>query len=280
MKNDTKDDNDTNTHLLELRHVGKTHGNCNGSCNGNDNEECSGVFEALKDVNLVIDKGEFVAILGGPGAGKSSLFRILSGLDKPSSGMVFHKGEELKGVSPYVGVVFQYPTLFPWLSARQNIEIVLKTKKIPPEKRKARTDELLDIIGIKDIGDRYPRELSGIAKQQVDFVRAIAIQPDILLLDEPFTSLDMISAEKLRNELMDIWLQRKTATQAILMITSDIEEAILMANRIIIIGKKENDEKGPGRIISDIKIDLPYPRQRNDNDLQSIFSKIHAILTG
>ncbi len=251
-----------NDHLLELKHISQVYGSGNQRC------------VAVKDINLIIDKGEFVTLLGPSGCGKSTLLRIIAGLQQPSEGEVLYRNKPLQGVNPHAAIVFQTFALFPWLTAQQNIEAALKTRGIPPKQRTIRSIELLDTVGLDGFENAYPRELSGGMRQKVGFARAMAAEPELLCMDEPFSALDVLSAEALRGELMEMWLSGKIPTQAILMVTHNIEEAVFMADRIVVM------EKGPGRVVSDLKVDLPHPRQRRDFDFLAVVDRVYAILAG
>jgi NitT/TauT family transport system ATP-binding protein len=231
-------------------------------------------FLAVKDIDLDIKPGEFVCLLGPSGCGKSTLLRIIAGLNAATSGTVSYHGQPLKGVNPYTTIVFQTFALYPWLTVQENVEIALKARGVAAAARTERALKLIDTVGLDGFESAYPRELSGGMRQKVGFARAMAVEPELLCLDEPFSALDVLSAEALRGELMELWLKKKIPTKAILMVTHNIEEAVLMADRIVIMGKD------PGHIISEIPVTLHHPRQRKDTAFQSLVDKVYAAVAG
>ncbi len=231
-------------------------------------------FTAVQDINLSVYEGEFVALLGPSGCGKSTLLRIITGLQKPSRGWVFYRGEPLTGINPHASIVFQTFALFPWLNVLENVELALKAKGVPPKLRTTRALDLIDRVGLDGFESAYPRELSGGMRQKVGFARAMAVEPELLCLDEPFSALDVLSAESLRGELLELWLSSKIPTRAILMVSHNIEEVVFMADRVIVM------EKSPGRAIADMDINLPHPRQRKSMEFQSVIDQVYALLAG
>lgn len=231
-------------------------------------------FVAIQDVNLRISPGEFVCLLGPSGCGKSTLLRIIAGLTKASSGTVLYQGNRLQGINPHTTIVFQTFALYPWLTVEENVEVVLKARGLGKEKRHERALQLIDMVGLDGFEMAYPRELSAGMRQKVGFARAMAIEPELLCLDEPFSGLDVLSAEALRGELMELWLSHSIPTKAILMVTHNIEEAVLMANRIVVM------DKDPGRIIAEIGVSLRHPRARKDTAFQAVLDKVYAAVAG
>jgi NitT/TauT family transport system ATP-binding protein len=252
----------TSDTLLRLEHVYQVYGSGQRK------------FTAVEDVNLILQGGEFVALLGPSCCGKSTLLRIIAGLQPPSQGDVFYRGQLLRGVNPYASIVFQTYALFPWLSVLDNVELALKVKGIEKEVRVNRAIDLLDRVGLDGFESAYPRELSGGMRQKVGFARAMAVEPELLCLDEPFSALDVLSAESLRGELLELWTEGLIPTKAILMVSHNIEEAVLMADRIIVMDKE------PGRIISELSIDMPHPRQRKSPEFQAWMDQVYATLAG
>jgi NitT/TauT family transport system ATP-binding protein len=248
--------------LLEVRGVNQSYGSGERR------------FTALQSVNLVLKEGEFVALVGPSGCGKSTLLRIITGLNKPSSGVVLYRDNVLVGVNPHATIVFQTFALFPWLTVQQNVEVALKVRGIPPEERTKRAIALLDKVGLDGFENAYPRELSGGMRQKVGFARAMAVEPELLCLDEPFSALDVLSAEALRGELMELWTTGAIPTKAILMVTHNIEEAITLADRVVVM------EKEPGRVVADLPIDLPQPRQRKSPEFIAKVDLVYATLAG
>jgi NitT/TauT family transport system ATP-binding protein len=231
-------------------------------------------FAAVQDIDLTISEGEFVCLLGPSGCGKSTLLRIITGLQRPSKGAVLYRGQPLQGVNPRTTIVFQTFALFPWLTAQGNVEVALKARGVPPALRAERARELLDRVGLDGFESAYPRELSGGMRQKVGFARAMAVEPELLCLDEPFSALDVLSAEALRGELLELWVGGKIPTKAVLMVTHNIEEAVLMADRIVIM------DKNPGRVVAEQYVDMSHPRQRRSARFQQMVDRVYATLAG
>ena len=231
-------------------------------------------FTAIENVNLALATGEFVALLGPSGCGKSTLLRIIAGLQKATRGQVLYRDEQLLGVNPNTSIVFQTFALFPWLTVLENVSLVLKIKGVAEPERTRKAEELLDRVGLDGFESAYPRELSGGMRQKVGFARAMAVEPELLLMDEPFSALDVLSAESLRGELLELWTEGKIPTKAILIVSHSIEEAVLLADRIVVMDKE------PGRIVVEHKIDIPHPRNRKSPEFQSQVDQVYAILAG
>jgi NitT/TauT family transport system ATP-binding protein len=190
----------------------------------------------LQDIDLNIREGEIVAILGPSGSGKSTLLRILAGLSNPSEGTVSFRGQVQSGPNPNIAIVFQTFALFPWLSVYQNVEVGLLNSDVPETQRRRRILEAIDVIGLDGFEDAFPKELSGGMRQRVGFARALVVQPQILFMDEPFSALDVLTAENLKRELLSLWRSHKIPTQSIMMVTHNIEEAVFMGDRLIVMG--------------------------------------------
>ena len=231
-------------------------------------------FTAVQNVNLSMKEGEFVALVGPSGCGKSTLLRIVTGLNRPSSGVVLYRDNVVNGVNPHATIVFQTFALFPWLTVQENVELALKVRGVKPKERTLRAVALLDKVGLDGFENAYPRELSGGMRQKVGFARAMAVEPELLCLDEPFSALDVLSAEALRGELLELWTAGDIPTKAILMVTHNIEEAITLADRIIVMGKD------PGRVVADLTVDLPHPRHRKSAEFISKVDLVYATLAG
>ena len=221
-----------------------------------------------------MSEGEFVALLGPSGCGKSTLLRIITGLQHATEGRVLYRGTALKGINPHAAIVFQTFALFPWLNVQENIQVALKAKGVPPKLTVTRALDLLDRVGLDGFETAYPRELSGGMRQKVGFARAMAVEPELLCLDEPFSALDVLSAEALRGELLELWSGGRIPTRAILMVTHNIEEAISMADRIIVM------DKAPGRVVAELKVPLEHPRMRKDQKFLSLVDRVYAMLAG
>ncbi len=232
------------------------------------------VFTAVADVTLEIEPGQFVCLLGPSGCGKSSLLRIIAGLSPATEGRVLYRGAPLAGVNPHATIVFQTFALYPWLTVQDNVEVALRARGVPTADRRVRALRLLDTVGLDGFESAYPRELSGGMRQKVGFARAMAVEPELLCLDEPFSALDVLSAEALRGELLELWSSRAIPTKAILMVTHNIEEAVLMADRIVVMGKD------PGRILTEIPVSLRHPRHRKDTAFQALVDTVYAAVAG
>ncbi|MFN3698926.1 MAG: ABC transporter ATP-binding protein, partial [Dictyoglomus sp.] len=233
-----------------------------------------GEITVLENINFKVEEGDFIALLGPSGSGKSTLLRVIAGLLKPNKGKVYYKGQEIEGVNPGVAMVFQNFALFPWLSVLENVELGLKALGVPPEERKQKALKAIDLIGLDGFENAYPKELSGGMRQRVGFARALVMEPDILLLDEPFSALDVLTAENLRNDLIELWIEKRIPTKAIILVTHSIEEAVYMADRIILLSKD------PGRVIKEIRINLPHWRDKKAQEFLEIVDEIYGVLTG
>lgn len=252
----------TNATLLEVRSVNQMYGSGDRR------------FMAVQNINLSMKEGEFVALVGPSGCGKSTLLRIITGLNKPTSGVVLYRDNVVTGVNPNATIVFQTFALFPWLTVQKNVELALKVRGVPAQERAQRAEALLDKVGLDGFENAYPRELSGGMRQKVGFARAMAVEPELLCLDEPFSALDVLSAESLRGELLELWTTGAIPTKAILMVTHNIEEAIALADRIVVMGKD------PGHVVADLTVDLPHPRHRKSPEFIAKVDLIYAILAG
>jgi NitT/TauT family transport system ATP-binding protein len=227
----------------------------------------------LDRVSLELRSGEFIALLGPSGSGKSTLLRILAGLVAPSSGEVLVRGIPMRAANPQVAMVFQTFALYPWLNVLQNVELGLLSKDLTSEERRARALRAIDLIGLDGFEGAYPRELSGGMKQRVGFARALVVEPEVLLLDEPFSALDVLVAENLQHELLDLWLTQRIPTQAILMVTHNIEEAVSMADRLLVLSAN------PGRIRAELP-GLPLAERRTRGPAHSrLVEVIYRIMT-
>jgi NitT/TauT family transport system ATP-binding protein len=227
----------------------------------------------LEDVNFRLIPNEIVAVLGKSGSGKSTFLRIIAGLSEPSQGDVRYRGKPVKGPVRGAGMVFQSFALFPWLTVLGNVELGLEAMKIPRDERRKRAEAAIDLIGLDGFESAYPKELSGGMRQRVGFARALVINPDVLLLDEPFSALDVLTAETLRGDLVDLWHDRKIPTQSILMVSHNIEESVEMADRILIFSSD------PGKIRAEIRVPLPRPRDWNSPGFRHIVDQVYTILT-
>ncbi|MBW8808311.1 MAG: AAA-associated domain-containing protein [Lysobacter sp.] len=228
----------------------------------------------LDDVDLSLHPGEIVGLLGRSGSGKSTLLRAIAGLIQPSAGEVAFCGTPLSQAPADIAMVFQSFALFPWLTVLQNVELGLEARGVAAAQRRARAVAAIDLIGLDGYESAYPKELSGGMRQRVGLARALVVQPRVLLMDEPFSALDVLTAETLRTDLLDLWSEGRMPIEAILMVTHNIEEAVLMCDRIVIFGSN------PGRVIDEIRIDLPQPRDRLDPVFRAQIDRIYARMTG
>ncbi len=227
----------------------------------------------IDDINLELRSGEIVALLGPSGSGKSTLMRMIAGLIPPTQGQVIYHDRPLIGLNPGVAIVFQSFALYPWLTVLENVELGLKAKGENSDPRRQKALRMIDIIGLDGFENAYPKELSGGMRQRVGFARALAVEPELLCMDEPFSALDVLTAENLRFELLDLWIEHRIPTKAILIVTHSIEEAVILADRIIVLGRN------PGRIRAELPVTLPHYRDRKSPSFQALVDQVYKILT-
>ncbi len=232
-----------------------------------------GEFTVLNDVSLSVQTGEVVALLGRSGSGKSTLLRIMAGLIPPSQGQVFSNGKPLRGANNDVAMVFQSFALLPWLTVQENVELGLEARGINRDERRQRALKAIDLVGLDGFESAYPKELSGGMKQRVGFARAFVLNPQVLFMDEPFSALDVLTSENLRGEIDDLWNAKTFPAQSILIVTHNIEEAVFLADRVVILGSN------PGRLRGEVAIDLPRPHNNADPRFQSLVEYIYRIMT-
>lgn len=245
--------------LVEIKNVSKTY------------ESDGNKIQVLDNINFAVEDNDFICIVGPSGCGKSTLLRIIVGLDKPTSGEVFFKGEVIAPDNPKVAMVFQNFALFPWLTVKENIELVLESKKHGEEAEKVAC-KYIRAVGLDGFERVYPRELSGGMKQRVGFARALAVEPVLLCMDEPFSSLDALTSQNLKDELLMLWTDTSMPPDAVIMVTHNVEEAVYMANRIIILSPR------PGKIVADLKIELERPRNRKDPEFYRWVDKVYSLI--
>ncbi len=229
--------------------------------------------EVVGPTNLEIRAGGIVALLGPSGSGKSTLLRMLSGLARPSAGAVLWHGKAMDGQRPNVAIVFQSFALFPWLTVLSNVEAPLEARGIGAAERRKRAVRILDVVGLDGFESAYPKELSGGMRQRVGFARALVVEPEVLFMDEPFSALDVLTAANLRGELLELWTSRRIPTQAIFMVTHNIEEAVFLADRIVVLGGK------PAGIRSAFEVGLPHPRDRESRRFLDLVDHVYKVLT-
>lgn len=230
-------------------------------------------IQVVGSTNLLVERGKIVALLGPSGCGKSTLLRMLTGLSTPTSGTILWHGKPLNGHTPNVAIVFQSFALFPWLTVLENVEAPLEAKGVPAVERHKRALRTLDTVGLDGFETAYPKELSGGMKQRVGFARALVVEPEVLFMDEPFSALDVLTAENLRNELMELWLNKKMPTSAIFIVTHNIEEAVMLADRVMVLGRN------PARVRSDFNIRLKQPRDRKSPRFVELVDYIYKVMT-
>src|SRR5512142_439878 len=227
----------------------------------------------LEGVNLTLREGEIVGLLGRSGSGKSTLLRLIAGLAQPQGGTLSYLGKPIDGPPSGVAMVFQSFALFPWLTVLENVQLGLEALALPEKEIRTRALAAIDLIGLDGYESAYPRELSGGMRQRVGFARALVVHPNILLMDEPFSALDVLTAENLRTDLIELWGQKKLPIKSILLVTHNIEEAVQMCDRALIFSSN------PGRVTTEIKIDLAHPRERTDPRFEDYVDRIYVEMT-
>ncbi len=250
------------TPLLDLKGVGQIY-----------RKRDTADLHVLDDVSLSLKTGEIVGLLGRSGSGKSSLLRIIAGLAPPSSGEVVWQGRPLIGPPDGVSMVFQSFALFPWLTVLENVELGLEARKVPPAEARRRALSAIDLIGLDGFESAYPKELSGGMRQRVGFARAMVVRPQLLLMDEPFSALDVLTAETLRTDMIDLWIEGRLPAKSVLIVTHNIEEAVLLCDRILMFSSN------PGRVAHEIKVDLTHPRRRTSPAFRKLVDDIYGRMT-
>lgn len=248
--------------LISLENVTKSYLQPNGQ-----------TISILDAISLEIPTGEIVALLGPSGSGKSTLMRMIAGLIPPSTGQIKYHQRPLVGLNPGAAIIFQNFALYPWLTVLENVELGLKAKGEPLATRQKKALHMIDVIGLDGFENAYPKELSGGMRQRVGFARALAVEPELLCMDEPFSALDVLTAENLRIELLDLWLEKRIPTKTILIVTHGIEEAVMLADRILILGRN------PGRVRADFPIKLAHYRDRKSPAFEALVDQIYRIIT-
>src|SRR6266852_3188102 len=223
----------------------------------------------LDDLNLNLAAGEIVGLLGRSGSGKSTLLRLVAGLARPSAGTITYLGQSVVAPAPGIAMVFQSFALFPWMTVLENVQLGLEALRLPEAEIRRRALAAIDLIGLDGYESAYPRELSGGMRQRVGFARALVVHPNILLMDEPFSALDVLTAETLRNDFLDLWVEGRMPIKGVILVTHNIEEAVLMCDRILLFSTN------PGRVAGEIQVELPQPRHRTDAEFQKVVESIY-----
>lgn len=235
--------------------------------------EGAGTFTVLQDIDLAVYRGEIVALLGRSGSGKTTLLRIMAGLIQPNGGEIRNQGQRLQGHNLDVAMVFQNFALLPWETVLENVELGLKARGIPRAERVEKALKAIDLVGLDGFENAYPKELSGGMQQRVGFARALVIHPNVLFMDEPFSGLDVLTAENLRGEIADLWEQKVFPAESILIVTHNIEEAVFLADRLIIMSAN------PGRIRGELKVELGRPRNRQAHEFKALVDYVYHVMT-
>ncbi|MGC4027416.1 MAG: nitrate/sulfonate/bicarbonate ABC transporter ATP-binding protein [Steroidobacteraceae bacterium] len=248
--------------LLEVRDVRKAFARPDGS-----------EFLVLDHVDLTVMQGQIVGLLGRSGSGKSTFLRLIAGLAEPSSGELRFRGEPVTGPAQGIAMVFQSFAVFPWLTVFENVALGLEAQRLPRNQIRQRSLAAIDLIGLDGFESAYPRELSGGMRQRVGFARALVVQPALMLMDEPFSALDVLTAETLRTDFLELWDDGRMPIEAVIIVTHNIEEAVLMCDRILLFGSN------PGRILTEIPVRLPHPRNRLDPAFRTLVENIYVEMT-
>lgn len=248
--------------MIEVKNLSKFFPGANGA-----------QFHVLSDIDLRVAEGDFIALLGPSGSGKSTLLRIIAGLIQPTTGQVLYRGQPFSGTNPGVSMVFQSFALFPWLTVLENVELGLRYASISRTEKRDKAIAAIDMIGLDGFEGAYPKELSGGMRQRVGIGRALVMEPDILLMDEPFSALDVLTAENLKRDILELWQMGKFPTKAIVLVTHGIEEAVYMADRALVLSRD------PARIVNNMPIPLPHWRDRKSDPFTRLVDELYSILT-
>src|SRR3974390_1887224 len=232
-----------------------------------------GELLVLDGIELELKQGQIVGLLGRTGSGKSTLLRLIAGLAQPADGTLTYRGQPVNAPAPGIAMVFQSFALFPWLTVLENVQLGLEALGLPEAEIRKRALAAIDLIGLDGYESAFPRELSGGMRQRVGFARALVVHPNILLMDEPFSALDVLTAETLRTDFLELWREGKLPIKGIILVTHNIEEAVLMCDRVLVFSTS------PGHIIDEIRVDLPQPRNRLDPSFRELVERIYVEMT-
>ncbi len=247
--------------LIQVQHVDKSFASGHGS------------ISIMKDVSFEVKDSDFVAIVGPSGCGKSTLLRLIQGLDRPSGGRITFHEQAVDTVCGHMAMVFQNFALFPWLTVSQNVAFGLEALGWEKERMAAQVERYISVTGLEGFQEAYPRELSGGMRQRVGLARALAVDPEVLLMDEPFSALDALTAESLREEILQLWRDPQLPPDAVLLVTHNIEEAIQLADRIVVLSRR------PGRVLAEVAVDLPRPRDRKSAAFYDLTDRVYSLIT-
>ena len=247
--------------LIRVEHVEKSFAGRHGS------------ISIMNDISFDVAPSDFLAIVGPSGCGKSTLPRLIIGLDRPTSGTIYFRDAPVTGVCSQMAMVFQSFALYPWLTVAQNVAFGLEALSSPPERIKSQVDRYISVTGLDGFQEAYPRELSGGMRQRVGLARALAVEPSVLLMDEPFSALDPLTAESLREEVLQLWRDPDLPPEAVLLVSHNIEEAIQLADRIIVLSRR------PSHVLADVPVDLPRPRDRKSSAFYDLTDRVYSLIT-
>ncbi len=250
------------TPIIELKSVGKSFRSADGTARS-----------VLEGVDFTLNEGEIVALLGQSGSGKSTMLRIMAGLIPADDGEVLYRGMPLYGPADGISMVFQSFALFPWLTVQKNVELGLEAQGMPPKERAERAESAIELIGLSGFEGALPRELSGGMRQRVGIARALILEPEVLLMDEAFSALDVLTGERLREDILELWESGRMPTKAILVVSHNIEEAVMMANRVLVFASD------PGRVRSELAVSLSRPRQVESTEVRSLIDNVYGLMT-
>ena len=247
--------------LIEVDHLGKSFASTHGT------------MAIMQDISFRVNDSDFVAIVGPSGCGKSTLLRLIQGLDRPTAGEVRFRGSPIRGVCQSMAMVFQNFALYPWLTVKQNVAFGLEALHRRPDQIDAAVERYVSVTGLTGFEEAYPRELSGGMRQRVGLARALAVEPAILLMDEPFSALDALTAESLREEVLQLWQDPALPPEGVVLVTHNIEEALLLADRVLVLSRR------PAHLLADVPVGLPRPRDRKSDTFYELTDRVYSLIT-
>lgn len=247
--------------LIDVEHLGKSFASTHGT------------MAIMQDITFSVNDADFVAIVGPSGCGKSTLLRLMQGLDRPTAGSVKFRGQPVERVCPHMAMVFQNFALYPWLTVNQNVAFGLEALQRTPEQIASLVERYISVTGLTGFEEAYPRELSGGMRQRVGLARALAVEPAVLLMDEPFSALDALTAESLREEVLQLWRDPGLPPEGVVLVTHNIEEALLLADRVLVLSRR------PAHLLAEVKVDLPRPRDRKSESFYGLTDQVYSLIT-